>query len=156
MKKGRLILIIISFITLFLILGVIQLSIKNNKLKFLSDNSRQIIALKQIYEEIIISKNSGNIFLQPDSSIYKNFINYTTYSEAQKADIDALFNNFSSIEQNKEYKISSEFNVKKLQLIVTIENISILDTSKYIYNLDMDKKNNAITFKQISFEHEIE
>lgn len=156
MKKGSILFIIISLIILAAVIGVVQLSIKNSKLKFLSDDARQVVALKEIYQEVILTKSSGNINVTGDSSIYKNFITYSNFSDLQKAEFDTLLASFTTTEEYKDYTISSTFDIKKLQLAVVIENNSIVDTSMYVYELNVDKENNKIIFEQISYAHAIE
>ena len=148
--EKRSILFIILFITIVVtIVFVTMLTIKNNNLKFLCDENKQLVLVEKIYNDIIPNINSGNININVDVSNYRNFVTYENYNVNIIDQIDSIFNNYSTEEKSKDYTIKLSFDVKKLQLNILVENVNSLDSHSYSYKLGIDKSEDAITYELI-------
>lgn len=156
MRKRNMLLIIFTLITLLIVISVINLSIKNGKLRFMSDDSRQIELAKELYPDFITkNSNEGNANITGDISVYRNFINYTIFTASDKARVDEIFTTFSSSEEGRNYTISSKFDIEKMILTLTLSNNDTIDYNTYSYKLGIDKKNNKITYKKLDTEEHI-
>ncbi|MBO5477877.1 MAG: hypothetical protein J6A15_09020 [Clostridia bacterium] len=156
MRKRNILLIIFIVTILLIVISVINLSIKNSKLKFMSDDSRQIELAKELYPEFILkNSNDGNANITGDLSVYRNFINYTIFTASDKTRVDEIFTTFSSSEENRNYTISAKFDIDKLVLTLTLSNDDLIDYNTYSYKLDIDKKNNKITYKKLDQEEHV-
>lgn len=156
MRKRNILLIIFIVTILLIVIGVINLSIKNSKLRFMSDDSRQIELAKELYPEFIFqNSNDGNANITADLSVYRNFINYTIFTASDKTRVDEIFTIFSSEEENRNYTISSKFDIKKMILTLTLSNNDLIDYNTYSYKLNIDKKHNKITYKKLDEEEHV-
>lgn len=150
MKKRNIVLFTFTAIILIAVFSVIHLSIKNGKLKFISDDARQVDLALQIYSDFINSTtDGGNATITGDLSTYVNFINYTAYTQSNKEKIQNLFDSFTCNDTQRDYTISSEFNVKKLTLTLTLSNNNVNNIIKYTYKLKVNKKENKIDYKEL-------
>lgn len=156
MRKRNILLIIFIVTILLIVIGVINLSIKNSKLRFMSDDSRQIELAKELYPEFIFqNSNDGNANITADLSVYRNFINYTIFTASDKTRVDEIFTIFSSEEENRNYTISSKFDIKKMILTLTLSNNDLIDYNTYSYKLNIDKKHNKITYEKLDEEEHV-
>lgn len=156
MRKRNILLIIFIITILLIVIGVINLSIKNSKLRFMSDDSRQIELAKELYPEFIFqNSNDGNANITADLSVYRNFINYTIFTASDKTRVDEIFTIFSSEEENRNYTISSKFDIKKMILTLTLSNNDLIDYNTYSYKLNIDKKHNKITYEKLDEEEHV-
>lgn len=156
MRKRNWILIIVSLIIVIAIIFVIILTNKNKRLKFMSDDSRQVELVKNIYTEILDEKATEKIVLNKDTSIFINFITYNHYVISQQNILDELFETYISDEAKATYTLSNSFNLSKLTLTVTLKRDDTTDTSIYTYKLIKNKKENKIDYKLIDTEFIIE
>lgn len=156
MRKRNILLIILAIVILLIVISVINLSIKNGKLRFMSDDAKQIALTKEIYADFIYkNSNEGNANITGDISVYRNFINYTFYTASDKAQIDEVLTSFASTEEQRNYTISTSFDIDKMILTVTLSNNDIIDYNAYNYKLDIDKKNNVITYEKLDAEEHV-
>lgn len=156
MRKRNILLIIFIVTILLIVIGVINLSIKNSKLRFMSDDSRQIELAKELYPEFIFqNSNDGNANITADLSVYRNFINYTIFTASDKTRVDEIFTIFSSEEENRNYTISAKFDIKKMILTLTLSNNDLIDYNTYSYKLNIDKKHNKITYEKLDEEEHV-
>lgn len=156
MRKRNILLIIFTLIILLIVISVINLSIKNGKLRFMSDDAKQVALAKEIYLDTILKYDAnGNLNLTGDLSVYRNFINYTIFTASDKAEIDEVFTSFKSEEEQRNYTISTKFDIDKLILTVTLSNNDSIDYNAYNYKLDIDKKNNKITYEKLEAEEHV-
>jgi len=110
MKKGSLTLITISVIIVIIILFlVINLTHKNNILKFISDDSRQITLAQNIYKEILDenSNNIENINIDVDKSVFINFITYNHYVISHENIINDILENYMFENSTNNYTLSN-------------------------------------------------
>lgn len=159
MKKGSLTLITLSIIILIIILFlVINLTNKNNILKFISDDSRQIALVQEIYKEILDenTQNTKDIKINTDTSIYINFITYNHYVISHENAINNFLESYSLDNSQNSYTLSNDFDLKKLSLTVTLQNDNALDIKKYTYKLKPYKKENKIKYKLVKTDFTIE
>lgn len=157
-KQRNLLIIIFSIIIIIAIVFIILISNKNSKLSFMSDDNRQVACLKEIYPNFILENtNYGIANIYADDSYYTNFITYTNYNYENHVELENILSAYSTEEDLKNYTISTDFNIDTLTLSITLKNKNIVDTTTYHYKLDVDKKNNKITFKELDIkEHIIE
>ena len=158
MRKRNILLLFLGIVLITIMITVlIVLSSKNSKLDYMSDDNRQLELVKELYTNIVPTINSGNINIVADVSTYRNFITCENYDNTIIKEIETLINSYSTEEEKYNYTIKFSFNIKELQLIVLVENTERLDTTKYIYNLSIDKKNNKISYELVEpIEHAIE
>ncbi len=159
MKKGSLTLITISVIIVIIILFlVINLTHKNNILKFISDDSRQITLAQNIYKEILDenSNNIENINIDVDKSVFINFITYNHYVISHENIINDILENYTFENSTNNYTLSNEFDLDKLKLTVSLKKNDSLDIRNYTYKLKIDKKNNTIKYKLVKTDFSIE
>ncbi len=159
MKKGSLTLITISVIIVIIILFlVINLTHKNNILKFISDDSRQITLAQNIYKEILDenSNNIENINIDVDKSVFINFITYNHYVISHENIINDILENYMFENSTNNYTLSNEFDLDKLKLTVSLKKNDSLDIRNYTYKLKIDKKNNTIKYKLVKTDFSIE
>ena len=159
MKKGSLTLITISVIIVIIILFlVINLTHKNNILKFISDDSRQITLAQNIYKEILDenSNNIENINIDVDKSVFINFITYNHYVISHENIINDILENYMFENSTNNYTLSNEFDLDKLKLTVSLKKYDSLDIRNYTYKLKIDKKNNTIKYKLVKTDFSIE
>jgi len=122
----------------------------------MSDDSRQIELAKELYPEFIFqNSNDGNANITGDLSVYRNFINYTIFTASDKTRVDEIFTIFSSEEENRNYTISSKFDIKKMILTLTLSNNDLIDYNTYSYKLNIDKKHNKITYEKLDEEEHV-
>ena len=158
MRKRNILLLFLGIVLITIMITVlIVLSSKNSKLDYMSDDNRQLELVKELYTNIVPTINSGNINIVADVSTYRNFITCENYDNTIIKEIETLINSYSTEEEKYNYTIKFSFNIKELQLIVLVENTERLDTTKYTYNLSIDKKNNKISYELVEpIEHAIE
>lgn len=159
MKKGSLTLITISIVIVIMILFlVINLTHKNNILKFISDDSRQITLVQDIYKEILDenSTNIENMNVNTDKSIFINFITYNHYVISHENIINETLENYIFENSKNNYTLSNNFDLNKLTLTVSLKKDDSLDIRDYTYKLKLDKKNNKIKYKLIKTDFSIE
>ena len=158
MRKRNILLLFLGIVLITIMITVlIVLSSKNSKLDYMSDDNRQLELVKELYTNIVPTINSGNINIVADVSTYRNFITCENYDNTIIKEIETLINSYSTEEEKYNYTIKLSFNIKELQLIVLVENTERLDTTKYTYNLSIDKKNNKISYELVEpIEHAIE
>lgn len=156
MRKRNWILLIISLIIIAAFIFVIILSNKNNKLKYFSDDLRQVTLVKEIYQQILDEKLNEKVILKEDTSIYINFITFNHYVISQENSINALLNNYISNDAKSTYTLDNKFDLKELTLTVTLKKEESLDTSIYTYKLSINKKENKINYKLLKTDHIIE
>ncbi len=150
MKKGSLTLITLSIILVIIILFlVINLTSKNNILKFISDDSRQITLVQDIYKEILEenTQNIENMKINTDTSVYINFITYNHYVISHENAINDFLKNYSFDNSQNSYTLSNNFDLKKLTFTITLQNDNSLDIKTYTYKLKPNKKDNKIKYK---------
>ena len=76
MRKRNWILVIVTIVIIVALIFVITLSNKNKNLGFFSDDSRQVILVKELYENILNENLDTTSLLSKDTSLYINFITY--------------------------------------------------------------------------------
>ena len=131
MRKRNWILVIVTIVIIVALIFVITLSNKNKNLGFFSDDSRQVILVKELYENILNENLDTTSLLSKDTSLYINSITY------------------------KHYVISNEFNLDNLTLSITLKKNDNSEKSTYKYKLKKDKKQNKISYKLLNVDHEI-
>ena len=156
MRKRNWILLIISLIIIAAFIFVIILSNKNNKLKYFSDDLRQVTLVKEIYQQILDEKLNEKVILKEDTSIYINFITFNHYVISQENSINALLDSYISNDAKSTYTLDNKFDLKELKLTVTLKKEESLDTSIYTYKLSINKKENKINYKLLKTDHIIE
>lgn len=156
MKKRYLFLALIFIILVGIIILVTKLTIKNNRLNFLSDDTRQVNLLNELYNSIISSKHDGKINVSEDITTTQNFINHTPFVISQKEKIDTTFSSYSTEEENRNYIIKTNYDIDHNILTISLENKEFFETKTVKYKLGADRKNNIITYKVISDEEAIE
>jgi hypothetical protein len=132
---------------------VIGLSNKNKTLGFISDDSRQVSVLKEIYEEILNESVTEDDCIIKDSSLNINFITYNHYVISQENIINSIFENYTIDNNKNNYTLSNSFNLKKLTLTVKLEKDDNVTARLYTYKLSMNKKENKINYKLIKTEY---
>ena len=156
MRKRNWVLLIVILVIIVAFIFVIVLSNKNNNLGFISDDSRQVALVQEIYKSILDENLENKINLTKDNSIYINFITYNHYVLSHESAINTLLETYTTDKDAEEYTISNEFNLKKLTLKVTLKRNDILDEKNYTYKLKINKKENKIDYKLIDTEFIIE
>lgn len=159
MRKRNLFIIALSIIILVIFVSVINLSNKNNALGFISDDSRQIALVCDLYTQIINEEISAPTNLTKDTSIYINFITYGHYVISNETKINEIFKNKLLTENNPEsrnFTLKNEFDVKTLTLKIYVKDEDNSSCKIYSYKLGKDKKNNSISYKLIDTEITIE
>lgn len=158
MRRRNLVLIIISLVIIIALIFVIILSNKNRKLGFISDDSRQITLVKEIYSNILNEKfkDDYNVVLNKDTSIYINFITYNHYVISQENSINEVLLNYVSEDSENSYTLSNSFDLKKLTLTVKLEKENGVDDAIYTYKLSTNKKENKIEYKLIKTDFSVE
>lgn len=153
MRKRNLVIIALSIVVLAIFIFVINLSNKNNTLGFISDDSRQIALVCDLYSQILSEEINAPTNLTKDTSVYINFITYGHYVISNETKINESLKNKFLTENNLEASnliLSNEFDLKSLTLNITLRNKDDSSEKLYSYKLDKDKKNNAISYKLIS------
>ncbi len=156
MKKRYLLLVLIVLILVGIMIFVTRLTIKNNRLNFISDDTRQVKLLNELYNSIIASKHEGKINVSEDITSTQNFINHTPFVISQKELIDETFSSYSTEEKNRNYIIKTSYDLDHDILTISLENKEFFETRTIKYKLDADRKNNVITYKVLSDEEAIE
>ena len=156
MRKRNWILLIVSLVIILAFIFVLILSNKNKKLGFISDDSRQIALVQEIYKNLLDENIQEKINLTEDTSIYINFITYNHYVLSHESAIKDLLEDYITTEDSTKYTLSNEFNLKNLTLKVTLKRDDILDEKNYTYKLSTNKKENKIDYKLIDTEFIIE
>ncbi len=153
MRKRNLVIIALSIVVLAIFVFVINLSNKNSTLGFISDDSRQIALVCNLYSQILSEEINAPTNLTKDTSVYINFITYGHYVISNEAKInESLKNKFlteNDIESNN-LILSNDFNLKELTLNITLKNRDDSSEKVYSYKLGKDKKNNSISYKLMS------
>lgn len=153
MRKRNLVIIALSIVVLAIFVFVINLSNKNSTLGFISDDSRQIALVCNLYSQILSEEINTPTNLTKDTSVYINFITYGHYVISNEAKInESLKNKFlteNDIESNN-LILSNDFNLKELTLNITLKNRDDSSEKVYSYKLGKDKKNNSISYKLMS------
>lgn len=151
MRKRNWGLIIATLILIIIILFlVVNLSNKNKKLGFISDDSRQIEFVQQAYRQVLDESLHEKIILDKDKSLYINFITYNHYLLSQENTLNSLFAEYSTEEAKEHYTLSNEFDLNKLTFTITLKKNDDIDAYIYTYKLDVDKKENKIKYKLLS------
>lgn len=153
MRKRNLVIIALSIVVLAIFIFVINLSNKNNTLGFISDDSRQIALVCDLYSQILSEEINAPTNLTKDTSVYINFITYGHYVISNETKINESLKNKFLTENNLEASnliLSNEFDLKSLTLNITLRNKDDSSEKLYSYKLGKDKKNNAISYKLIS------
>ncbi len=147
------IIIIVAFIL------VTNLSVKNNTLGFISDDSRQITLVCDLYSQILNTELNSKTNLSKDTSIYINFITYGHYVISNETKINESFKNDFLTDDTincKKMLLSNSFDVKNLTLKISLKDTETTEEKIYTYKLGKDKKNNMIKYKLINTENTIE
>lgn len=153
MRKRNLVIIALSIVVLTVLIFVINLSNKNNTLGFISDDSRQIALVCDLYSQILNEEINAPTNLTKDTSIYINFITYGHYVISNETKINESLKNKFLTENDLEADnliLSNEFDLKSLTLNITLKNKDDSSEKTYSYELKKDKKNNSISYKLIS------
>ncbi len=155
MRKRYLVLIAVSLVLLTVIILVTNLSVKNNTLGFISDDTRQVALVTQLYSEILNKELKMPTSLNKDTSIYINFITYGHYVISNEAIIDNSFANelLSDKENAIKMTLSNEFDVKDLTLKVHLKEDDNINEIIYTYKLGKDKKNGKISYELLKVDY---
>lgn len=156
MRKRNWILLIVSLVIIIAFIFVIILSNKNKNLGFISDDSRQIALVQEIYKLILDENLKNKINLTKDTSLYINFITYNHYVLSHESAINTLLESYTTDKDADKYTLSNEFNLKKQTLKVTLKRDDMLDEKNYMFKLKINKKENKIDYKLIDTEFVIE
>lgn len=156
MRKRNIILIIIPIVAIVLVTLGIRLSIHNSKIRFLSDDRRQIEMYSGIYPEIISNDYGEKMNVKPDPTIYQNIVNHTAYVQSQKEALDDVLSSYSTKEPNNSYTISTSFDMNKSILSITVSSNDEHNITKYRYKLKTNKSKDIIKYKLLTKESEIE
>lgn len=156
MRKRNWILLIVSLVIIVAFIFVIILSNKNKNLGFISDDSRQIALVQEIYKLILDENLENKINLTKDTSLYINFITYNHYVLSHESAINTLLESYTTDKDADKYTLSNEFNLKKQTLKVTLQRDDMLDEKNYMFKLKINKKENKIDYKLIDTEFVIE
>jgi len=109
MRKRNLVIIALSIVILTIFIFVINLSNKNNTLGFISDDSRQIALVCDLYSQILNEEVNAPTNLTKDTSIYINFITYGHY----------VISNETKINESLKGKFITENNSESLNFILS-------------------------------------
>lgn len=153
MRKRNLVIIALSIVILTIFIFVINLSNKNNTLGFISDDSRQIALVCDLYSQILNEEVNAPTNLTKDTSIYINFITYGHYVISNETKINESLKNKFITENNSEslnFILSNEFDLKTLTLNISLKNKENSSEKIYSYKLGKDKKNNSISYKLVT------
>ncbi len=153
MRKRNLVIIALSIVILTIFIFVINLSNKNNTLGFISDDSRQIALVCDLYSQILNEEVNAPTNLTKDTSIYINFITYGHYVISNETKINESLKGKFITENNSEslnFILSNEFDLKTLTLNISLKNKENLSEKIYSYKLGKDKKNNSISYKLVT------
>lgn len=153
MRKRNLVIIALSIVILTIFIFVINLSNKNNTLGFISDDSRQIALVCDLYSQILNEEVNAPTNLTKDTSIYINFITYGHYVISNETKINESLKNKFITENNSEslnFILSNEFDLKTLTLNISLKNKENSSEKIYSYKLGKDKKNNSISYKLVN------
>lgn len=153
MRKRNLVIIALSIVILTIFIFVINLSNKNNTLGFISDDSRQIALVCDLYSQILNEEVNAPTNLTKDTPIYINFITYGHYVISNETKINESLKGKFITENNSEslnFILSNEFDLKTLTLNISLKNKENLSEKIYSYKLGKDKKNNSISYKLVT------
>ena len=140
MRKRNWVLVIVTIVIIVALIFVITLSNKNKNLGFFSDDSRQVILVKELYENILNENLDTTSLLSKDTSLYINFITYKHYVISNENSINEVLSKYVSDNKTEGYTLSNEFNLDNLTLSVTLKKNDNSEKSTYKYKLKKDKK----------------
>lgn len=150
MKKRYLALIIIPLIFIVSFFFVINLTNRNKNIGYISDDSRQVALLKDIYNDIFSEVLINKSTFSTDPSVHINFVTYNHYVISQENILNDFLDFYALEKPELVYKISNNFSLKDLKLTITL--VSQEETPRtitYIYKLKPHKKDNTIKYKLI-------
>ena len=149
MKKRYWALIIISLIFIVSFFFVINLTNRNKNIGYISDDSRQVALLKDIYKEIFSETLIDRATFSTDTSVHVNFVTFNHYVISQENILNDFLDFYALSNPNLTYEISNEFSLKDQKLTINLESQEPYKKITYTYKLTPHKKDNTIKHKLI-------
>ena len=136
--------IIIALCIVIILIGcIVAVNIYNvEKIKILSDDNKQVEALKYIYEDFVNGFNLNNKNLYLDDSCLKNFITGNEFDESNKSILKSI--EIENEEFEFLYKITIKQNNETSTLTLLLEREDGGETSRQNYKIYV--KNNSIKY----------